>query len=137
MAKNQLKIVLDTNVLISSILFGGKPKEIIKLIQENKIIAITSPLLIAELLETLVKKFDFTSSKIDFVKELIKENFSELYPSQTVHIVSDEPDNRVIEAAIEGNCEYIVTGDNDLLRLKKFKKISIIDPNEFLSVFQN
>lgn len=133
MTKTPLKAVLDTNILISSILFGGKPRQIIKLVQENKIIAITTSALMAELIEVLVKKFQFTTDKIILVEELIKENFTVVYPSETLHITSDEDDNRVLEAAIEGKCSYIVTGDNDLLQLIAFKHIRIATPNTFLS----
>lgn len=137
MAKNPLKIVLDTNVIISSIIFGGKPRQIIKLVQENKVIAITTPILIAELLEILVKKFQFTPIKVKLVWELIKDNFTVVYPSGTVHILFDEDDNRVLEAAIEGACNYIVTGDKDLLNIVIFQNIPILKPDDFLSAINN
>ncbi len=137
MEKNPLKIVLDTNVLISSIIFGGKPRQIIKLVQENKIIAITTPILLAELLEILVKKFQFIPIKIELVQELIKENFTLVYPSEVIHVIHDEDDNRVLEAAIKGNCNYIVTGDKDLLAIKIFRDISILKPDDFLSSTQD
>lgn len=136
MLKSQPKIVVDTNVIISAIIFGGKPRKIIKLIQENKVTASTSPILIAELLEILAKKFQFTPDKIELVQELIKENFAIVYPSEIVHIASDEDDNRVLEAALKGNSNYIVTGDKDLLDIRIFKNISILKPDDFLSTIQ-
>jgi len=95
MVKNLPNIILDTNVFISSIIFGGKPRAITKLITENKVVATTSPQLLAELLEILTKKFQFNSLKIQLIQELIKENFILVYPSETLHVVSDEDDNRV------------------------------------------
>lgn len=132
MAKTPARSVIDTNVLISAIIFGGNPRKIIKLIQENKIIAITSPVLISELLEILVKKFHFTPDKIYLVEELIKENFIIVHPSDTLNIVRDRDDNRVLEAAIKGKCKYIITGDADLLELKSFQEIEILTPELFL-----
>ena len=73
MLKTPVKAVIDTNVIISSIVFGGKPKQIIKLIQESKITAITTPVLLGELLEVLVKKFHFTQDKVILAEELIKQ----------------------------------------------------------------
>lgn len=133
MEENPLNIVLDTNVIISAIVFGGKPRQLLTLIQENKIAAYTTPLLIAELLEILVKKFQFAPKKVALVQELLNESFSIVYPSETIHIVRDEDDNRVLEAAIEGSCTYIVTGDKDLLEIKTFRNISILKPDDFLS----
>jgi uncharacterized protein len=136
MGNKPLIVVLDTNVLISSIVFGGKPRQIIKLLQENKIIAVTTTILIAELLEILTKKFQFIPAKIALVQELIKENFTLVHPTKAIHVVRDNDDNRVLEAAIEGNCNYIITGDKDLLDLRTFKNISILKPEEFLSNIQ-
>jgi len=132
MIKTPVNVVIDTNVIISSIVFGGKPKQILKLVQESKINAITSPILLAELLEVLVKKFHFTTDKIILVNELVKENFILVYPNETVDVVNDEDDNRVLEAAIKGKCSYILTGDRDLLDLITFEKIIITTPGEFL-----
>lgn len=132
MEKNPLKVVLDTNVLISAILFGRKPKEIIKLVLEGKIIPITSQILFAELLEVLVKKFHFTTDKLVLAEELIKENFIFVNPSNSINVISDQDDNRVLEAAVEAKCKYIITGDQDLLRMGSFKNIKIVTPDTFL-----
>ena len=137
MAKNLLKVVLDTNVIISSILFGGKPKKIIRLIIEGKIVPITSTSLQSELTEVLVKKFAFNSQKLKLQERLIKENFKVINPSITLDVVSDKDDNRVLEAALEGKCDFIITGDQDLLQLKNYKGIQIITPDKFLSTFTN
>ncbi len=138
MENEPLRVILDTNVLISSIIFGGKPRQIIKLLQENKIVAVTSPILIAELLEILVKKFKFMPAKIVLIQELIKENFNIIHPSEVVNVViRDEDDNRVLEAAIEGNCSHIITGDKDLLDIVTFRDITIVTLDDFLSNTQD
>lgn len=136
MENNAIKVVLDTNIIISGIIFSGKPRQIIQLVQENKITAITTPILIAELLDILVKKFQFVLPKINLVQELIKENFTIVYPTETIHTVRDEDDNRVIEAAVKGSCSFIVTGDEDLLTLKNYNTISILNSNHFLSMME-
>ena len=133
MKKAQVRSVLDTNILISAIIFGGNSEKIIESVQENKITAITSHVLLSELTEVLVKKFHFTPDKIYLVEELIKENFTIVQPSEIVNIVRDKDDNRVIEAAIKGKCQYIVTGDRDLLELKTHKEIKIVTPEIFLN----
>lgn len=137
MAKNPLNVVLDTNILISSLLFAGKQRQILKLVQEGKIIAFTSPILVAELTEILVKKFKFSNEKIILVQELIEENFIIVNPATEIHAVSDEDDNRVLEAAVEGGCIYIITDDKDLLRLKHLRDIKIITSDSFLYLLNN
>ena len=132
MVKTPVRAVLDSNILISAIVFGGNPKRIIELIQENDVIAITSRILISELFDVLVKKFHFTSEKLYLAEELIRENFLIVSPSETLNIVRDKDDNRVLEAAVEGKCQYIITGDKDLLDLKSYHQITILTPGDFV-----
>lgn len=137
MIRTPVKAVIDTNVIISSIVFGGKPRQILKLVQEGKVNPTTTPILLAELLEVLAKKFGFAPEKIILVEELIKENFTIVYPSKILHVVNDEDDNRVVEAAIKGKCRYILTGDKDLLDLGIFREVIIVTPDEFLREFRD
>ena len=132
MGKNPPKVVVDTNVLISAILFGGNPRKILKLLAQHQISGITSPILIVELMEILSKKFKFEAVKIILIDELIKEEFTIVYPSLHLEVLRDSDDDRVLEAAIEGQAEYIVTGDRDLLELKKYQNVGIVTPAEFL-----
>jgi len=131
MAKTPVRTVLDTNILIAALIFGGNPEKIIEFVQENKVTAITSTVLLSELTEVLVKKFHFTTDKVYLIEEFIKENFVVVQPSEIVNIVRNKDDNRVLEAAITGKCQYIVTGDADLLDLKTFKKIKIVTAEIF------
>jgi putative PIN family toxin of toxin-antitoxin system len=136
MKKNQPRVVINTNVIISSLLFGGKPRQIIKLLREYSISAVITPILVAELLEILTKKFHFSPIKIKLIEELLEEHFTLVYPQKNISVVRDEDDNRVLEAAIEGTCNYIITGDKDLLSIGKFENIIILRPTEFLEAIQ-
>lgn len=132
-----LKVVLDTNILISAIAFGGKPKEVLNLVLDEKIIAATSPILLAEFQEVYNKNFPLKFVDFELTLERIEEIFKMVKPKRSLKIVRDEDDNRVLEAAVEGNCSYIITGDKDLLDLKKFKKIKILTSEQFLLKFQS
>jgi len=136
MVKKPPKVVLDTNLLISALVFGGKPKQVYNLVLEKQIIGITSPILLAELTEVLTKKFNFELIRIEQLEKIIKKHFKMVNPKQTIKILQDIDDNRVLEAAIEGKCSYIVTGDSDLLTLKTFQKTKILTPNDFLKIIQ-
>lgn len=134
---NNLKIVLDSNILISSILFDGTQRDITKIIAYHKIPTATSLRLIVEILEVLRKKFKYTNNKLMHVKKDIMSISEVVYPSVHIDVVRDKEDNKVIEVAVEGNCTHIVTGDKDLLVLKKYKDIEIISSSEFLDLISN
>lgn len=129
-----IKVVVDTNIIISAILYLGRPAEILELILSQQVIAVISPVLLSELQEVLTKKFGFSTEKFQQIEQKIFNNFSLEYPKQSLSIVRDNDDNRVLEAAIEGRCNYIVTGDKDLLDLGSFKDIKIVTAAEFLTL---
>lgn len=126
------KVVLDTNIIVSAIGYGGKPGQIFLLALEEKIHAVTSEVLLVEVREILIKKLAMSSSDVELATAEIEDKFEIVSPKKSLHIVRDEDDNRVLEAAVEGNCDFIITGDQDLLELKKYKKIKILTPEEFL-----
>lgn len=128
------KVLLDTNVIISALVFGGKPREILMRVQRFEMDAIISPQLLSELSEILVKKFGFSKEKVQLTEDLIKKCFKQVYPSLEFDVVKDKDDNRVLEAAVEGNCNIIITGDKELLELEQFRDIKIMTPEEFLQI---
>lgn len=136
MEKRLLKVVLDTNILFSAIGFGGKPYQILLKVVGEEIEAITSHILLAELQEVLSKKLPLSEEDLQYTLENIKESFTIVQPRKTINIVKDEDDNRVLEAAVEGRCQYIVTGDKELLRLSSFKNIAILTAWQFLQTFE-
>ena len=130
--KNPVKILLDTNILISALGFGGKPRQILQLILEKKIKAVTSTILLAEFHEVINKKFPHLSPKLGLIEKKIRKAFIIVDPKKSLRIVRDIDDNRVLEAAITGKCQYIITGDKDLLELKTFQEIKIVTAEIFL-----
>ena len=135
-AENQLKVVIDTNILVSAIAFGGKPAEVLLLVTQEKIQAVTSSVLLTELEEALIKILDLSEGNVQFALEEIKDEFRIVQPRIAIKASRDEDDNRVIEAALEGNCNYIITGDKDLLDLKTFKNIKIVTADQFLNTLE-
>ncbi len=133
MEEKPVRVVLDTNIFVSGILFGGKPKNVLELVYREQIQAVISGSLLSELQETLLKKFKFSEKVILEMEKEIKDVFEFVYPKQQLTILLDLDDNRVLEAAIEGKCGYIITGDKELLLLKKFKNIKIITASDFLT----
>lgn len=132
-----MRILLDTNVIISALLFGGKPRMILLSVIRKQHIAITSTILLSELSDVLRKKFEYSKSAAIAVNTQMKKQCVIVSPAETIDVVADMPDNRVLEAATEGKCEYIITGDMDLLSLNSYRNIRIVTPDEFLRVTTN
>lgn len=130
----EVKVVLDTNVYISAVLFGRKPEEIRRLSQEGKIELLVSEAIIAEVAEVLRRKFDWESWQISQIINEIRETTTLVIPNQTLSVIEkDEDDNRILECAVEGKAQYIISGDKShLLPLKEYQGIKILSPDQFL-----
>jgi len=128
------KVVLDINVYISAILFGGKPEKIRKLSKEGKVELLISEAIIAEITEILRKKFNWENRQISQTIDEIREAATLIIPYKNISVIKeDNDDNRILECAIEGRAQYIVSGDeHHILPLKHYQGIKILSPDEFL-----
>jgi len=130
-----VKVVVDTNVLVSATLFGGNPEKVMDLVREGKIKLIISEEILGEFKEVLKKKFGFSPDYAELTASDIKEISSLVAPTQKVDIVEKEADNRILECGVEGKAGYIVSRDKrHLLPLKEYRGIKIISPAQFLRV---
>ncbi len=133
-----IKIVLDTNVYISGILFKGKPREILNLARKEKIEILISEKIIDEIERVLRLKFKRTTFEIFLILTGIRNITTFVSPiSKISKIKEDEPDNRVLECGVEGKANYIVSGDKHLLELKEYQGIKILSPAEFFKASSN
>ena len=133
MAAGLHRIVIDTNILISAIGFGGKPRETLRLVLDRKLKAVSSPILLAEFEDVISKKFPQLARQLERIMKQLRKKITTVKPRISFHVLKDEPDNRVLEAAIEGKCQYIVTGDKELLELGSFRGIKIVTADTFLN----
>jgi len=129
-----MRVVLDTNIYISAILFGGNCEEIIKLAQQGAFEIVISRAIISEMEGVLKDKFRWSRQQISDTISFIKEIAAIVNPHITIDAVINDPsDNKIIECAVASQAAFIVTGDKKhLLSLKKYKGIRIIDSAEFL-----
>lgn len=132
-----IKVVLDTNIYISGILFAGKPRDVLDLAIKGKIHVFISPDILSELRDVLSrKKFGFSPERVDIIITEIESITTMVNPAKKYSIVShDSDDNIIIDCAMESRVEYIITGDNDLLCLNKYKSITIINPALFIEEY--
>ena len=94
---------------------------------------VLSSYIVAETTRILEDKFGVEPSSLELLQQLLIE--AELvYFQPFLHIIEDEPDNRVLETAVKGKANYLVTGDKLLLKLKHYKNIEIVSVTEFLEI---
>lgn len=125
-----MRIVCDTNVILSGVLFGGHCRTILRLVSEGCLEGFTSTALLAELEGVLLRpKFRLTVREIEAILDLVRQTFVLVLPGETVAVVADDPDDdAVLEAAIAADAEVVVSGDKHLLDLGTFRDKRIIPP---------
>ncbi len=132
-----ITVVLDTNVYISAILFGGRAEDVRKLSREGVIEVFVSEAILAETGDVLRKKFDWQSWQISLVIDEIREFATLVFPGLVISkILEDDSDNRILECAVEGNVQHIVSGDKHLLKLKEYQGIKILTPAAILDTLK-
>ena len=136
-SKSKLKVVIDTNVFVSGLTFKGKPREVLDLIWRGDIEACISSFILKELEETLRKDFSWDRDQIKHTIEKIKSKTILVHPKNKVFVIKEnDDDNRILECAIEGKVQYLISGDRKhLLPLKEFQGTKILSPSEFLDLF--
>ena len=127
------RAVIDSNIFISAVVFDGKPAKCVDAVLRKKVVGIISPAILTETLEVLAKKFNFSPLRLEEIQNLLESSFETVFPDVVLNISSDPDDNRVLEAAVAGKCDQIITGDSDLLDLKAYQDIIILTPAKFLS----
>jgi putative PIN family toxin of toxin-antitoxin system len=129
-----LKVVLDTNVLISAILFGGKPRQILEKAIRGEIRLYLSEPILEEFKGVLQRsKFGYSPEMIQFIHTELTGIADLVNPSKTVDVVMEDPeDNRILECAAEARANYIVTGDSHLLKLGRYLNIEVVNAAAFL-----
>lgn len=131
-----MKVVLDTNILVSALGWLGNPHIIVRKILDKKIKLAISLELIEEFRETVrEEKFGFSEEEISDFIDAIAETAEFVVSSEKIDVVKEDPDdNIVLECALEAKADFIITGDRHLLKIKDFKGIKIMAANEFLNL---
>lgn len=130
-----VKVVIDTNVLVSAILFGGNPEQVLDSVEEGKIKILISEEILEEFKEVLQRKFGFSLDIVEVTVSAIKGISTLVTPTQRLNVIKKkENDNRILECAVEGKVQYIVSGDKrHLLPLKEYQGMKILSPAKFLN----
>ena len=133
--KEVKRVVLDTNVLISALLFGGKLSGIVRLWHEDKIVPLLSKETFDEFQRVLrYPKFFLSRDEIENIiaREILP--FFEIVDitNEAENVCKDSEDDKFISCAISGSADYVVSGDEDLCDLRRYRRIRILRAVEFL-----
>jgi len=130
------RVVLDTNVIVSALLFGGSVQRLVSLWQSRAFVLLLTRPLLDEYLQVLAyPKFELTDKEI---RALVDE---ELLPFVEVVVetagirvprLKDRDDEKFLKAAQSGNADFLITGDRELANLEKIGKCRILSPADFL-----
>lgn len=131
-----LRITNDTNVWLSAQYFQGKPSQIVHLIEEKKIISVISNFILNEIREKMIVKFETPAFAANATISYIRSISEVVYIANKTYTLRDPKDNPVLETAINGKCDFLITGDKDLLILKKYNNINIVTPAQFLNIYK-
>jgi putative PIN family toxin of toxin-antitoxin system len=128
------RIVLDTNVFISAYGFGGKPLRLLQSAVVGEYRLVTSVPIMTELADKLYTVLEWDDEHVAAALKQIARVAEIVEPSQRIALVADDADNRVLEAAVEGQADLIATGDNHLLDLRDHDGIRILKPADVLDL---
>lgn len=129
-----MKVVFDTNVLVSALAFpGGRGEEALRRILEEQDELVISPPIIDELLGVLARKFARDGEELARVAVFLSNVAVTVRPRAKLKVVADDPDNRILECAVTGHADAIVTGDRALLALGTFRGIRLLSLADYLT----
>ena len=133
-----IRAVLDTNVFVSGIHWFGPSEKVLRLWFLNRFKLISSTEIVGEFVKIMTSfKIPMKIEDILWWESLTLEKSEFVVPNKRIEIVKDDPDDdKFIEAALEGKADYIVTQDRHLLKIKEFRKIKIITPEEFIELLK-
>lgn len=133
-----MNVVFDTNIFVSAFTRPeGRASLALQAIVARQDELFISPPIIDELLRVLDEKFHWNTANRRFVTDWMSRNARILEPVETLTILADEPDNRILECAIAANADLIVTGDRAMLSLQRIENTRIVSLATYLESVDN
>lgn len=128
-----MRVVFDSNIFVSALtLPGGRGDVAVASVLTGKTVVLLSEPLMGEVLGVLGRKFAFDREQLARVALFLSDLAEHVAPRARLTVLQDEPDNRILECAVAGRADAIVTGDRQMLRLGRYEGIEIIALRVFL-----
>ena len=132
-----MKVVFDTNIFISAFVIpGGKAEKAYSYAIKGNFTLYTSVFILTETARKLREKFGWEEQRIIRLLKSISKVAKVIKTQPFLHLLTDEPDNRILECALDVKASFIVTGDRHLLALKNYKGINIVKLADFLNLIE-
>lgn len=128
-----MRVVLDTNVIISALFFDGLPDKLMAMAIAGEFRQVTSPFILTEVERVLMQKFGLAPMTALLSRREVEVNSSVVQPEAIPPVSRDPDDDEILATAVAGGAEYIVTGDKDLLVIGRYGDIDIMTPREFMT----
>jgi len=130
-----LNVVLDTNVIVSGLNFPtSNPAKILLLVASGEVANFTSRHIVNETRRILADKFFWTHEEVEAAEVWLKTFSRSVNPKNRIAVIVDDPDNRILECAVEGRADLIISGDHHLTDLTNYQGIKIVTPSTFLAL---
>ena len=132
-----IRSVPDTNIWFASIQWHGRPRHIRVLGERRLIVLITSQAILAELTHVMRDYFGYSDDEAYMWHRRITAYTDIVHPTRWVNAVPDDPDdNKFVECALEGKAQYVISRDQDLLRLGEYEGVRVVDDAEFIGILK-
>ncbi len=134
-APKMARVVIDTNVLVSTFLNKGKSRKLVLKLLDMHTVTLSSQML-AEIADVLSRdKFNVTTAQIDrYISVLVRQAIVVSTHSNSKIVLEDPDDDIVLDTALAGQADYIVSDDKHLLKLASYKQVKIVSVNEFMKI---
>ncbi|MBA2273467.1 MAG: putative toxin-antitoxin system toxin component, PIN family [Actinobacteria bacterium] len=126
-----MRVLLDTNVLVSAFLYGGVPREILLPVAVGGYELITSVALVAELQDVLLQKFGVPPTVVAAFRSELESSATIVQPAKRPELLDDPLDDEVLAVAAAASAQFIVSGDRHLLAVGSHEGASIFTPRQF------
>jgi putative PIN family toxin of toxin-antitoxin system len=128
-----IRAVVDTNVYVSALVFGGVPALALQLAELGLFQLVASQEIHEELVATLTGKFGWSKDRAESACRELWQEAHWVVPSQDVQASRDPDDDYILACALDSQAAFVITGDNDLLALHPFRGVAIVTPAAFLA----
>lgn len=128
-----MRVVFDTNVLVSALVFpGGRGEAALRRVVDERDVLILSKPILDELLGVLARKFSRDAEELAHTAVFLTSLAVMVKPARRLRVVKDEADNRILECAVAGRADAIVTGDQGLLGLREYRGIRLLGLRDYV-----
>lgn len=126
------RVFFDTNIFISAYFWSGNERNLVKILKKN-IKYYTSQQVLDEIKKVLMEKFNVSINDVDrYISKIVSQYIIASPDFKSQVVVRDEEDTNILKSALSVNCTYLLTGDKDLLTLKKVRNTRILTSTELI-----